>query len=249
MGAAMELAAHASSLHVLFPCAEEIAPWRTAGCMVRRGVQFHWRNEGYGNFEQFLATMSRAKRKNIRQERRRVADAGIVFRRKIGEAITDADWRFFARCYESTYRSHHSTPYLDLAFFRRIGETMSGHLLLVLAERDGRPIAAALDVYTRDALYGRYWGATEYHSGLHFETCYYQAMEFCIERGIALFEGGAQGEHKLARGFEPVETWSAHWLRHPEFADAVQRFLQREGAAMDGYIDELRDRSPYKRKE
>ena len=244
--AALHLADQVSSLHVLFPDTSEAQEWHDAGCLMRRGVQFHWHNEGYENFDAFLGTLSRAKRKNIRQERRRVADAGITFERKTGDRISGEDWRFYTRCYNHTYRAHHSTPYLNLAFFERLGAMLPENVLMVIAQREGRPIAAALDLYTDDALYGRYWGALESVPGLHFEVCYYQALEFCIERGIALFEGGAQGEHKLARGFLPVETWSAHWLRHPQVNDAVERFLVREAAGLENYIDELNERSPYK---
>lgn len=244
--ATLRLAEQVSSFHVLFPETSEAKEWHDAGCLMRRGVQFHWRNEGYENFDAFLGTLSRAKRKNIRQERRRVADAGITFERKTGDRISGDDWRFYTRCYNHTYRAHHSTPYLNLAFFERLGETLPENVLMVIAKRDGRPIAAALDLYTDEVLYGRYWGALESIPGLHFETCYYQALEFCIERGIALFEGGAQGEHKLARGFLPVETWSAHWLSHPQFNDAVERFLARETAGVENYIGELNERSPYK---
>jgi predicted N-acyltransferase len=139
-----------------------------------------------------------------------------------------------------------SSPYLNLAFFTRLAETLPDHLLLVIAEREGKPIAAALDVFTADALYGRYWGALEHVPFLHFEACYYQGLEFCIERGIGAFEGGAQGEHKLARGFLPAPTWSAHWLRHPQFADAVEKFLARESKGVERYIDELAEHSPFR---
>ena len=215
--------------------------------MLRRGVQFHWANAGYASFDAFLAALTHDKRKKIRQERRRVAEAGITFRRKVGAEITREDWRFFTRCYNLTYRAHMSSPYLNLAFFTRLGETLPEHVLLVLAERDGRPIASALNVFTAEALYGRYWGAIEHVPCLHFETCYYQALEFCIERGIRAFEGGAQGEHKLARGFLPEATWSAHWLAHPQFADAVERFLAREAQGVARYTDELTEHSPFRR--
>ncbi len=246
--AALALAAQTrvSSLHILFPDAAEADEWRAAGCLLRRGVQFHWCNAGYAHFDDFLATLSRHKRKNIRQERRRVREASVQLHRLTGAQISAAHWRFFTRCYEGTYRAHRSAPYLNLAFFERLGATLSEHVLMVIAERDGVPIAAALNVYTDAALYGRYWGAIETVPGLHFEVCYYQAIEFCIERGIPLFEGGAQGEHKLARGFMPVETWSAHWLAHPEFADAVERYLARETLGIAHYIDELNEHSPYK---
>lgn len=245
--AVLQLAEQVSSLHILFPDESEAEAWRDAGCLLRQGVQFHWRNEAYASFDDFLATLSRGKRKNIRQERRRVAEAGIRFTRKTGRDIGDADWRFFTRCYNNTYRQHYSTPYLSFDFFERLGEMLPDNVLLVIAEREGRPIAAALDLYTSETLWGRYWGALETVPGLHFETCYYQALEFCIERGIALFEGGAQGEHKLARGFMPVQTWSAHWLKHPQFADAVARYLEREALGIGGYIDELNERTPFKR--
>jgi predicted N-acyltransferase len=201
-----------SSLHVLFPTGEEAGALREAGMLERRGVQFHWRNPGYASFDAFLAELSHDKRKKIRQERRRVSEAGVTFRRVTGHDATEADWDFFTRCYRRTYALHRSTPYLSRAFFGMIAQRMPGNVLLVVAELEGRPIAAALDLFSPAALYGRYWGAMEYVPGLHFEACYYQAMEFCIERGIGLFEGGAQGEHKHARGFLPEATRSLHWL-------------------------------------
>jgi hypothetical protein len=244
--AALALAQNASSLHVLFPQPAEAALMQSAGMMLRAGVQFHWTNPGYGSFEEFLSHLSRDKRKKIRQERRRVSDAGVRFRRLCGSEIDEGDWAFFARCYNHTYREHRSTPYLNLEFFRRLGQTMPQHVLLVVAEREGRPIASALNLYSQETLYGRYWGAGEYLPCLHFEACYYQALEFCIERKIKVFEGGAQGEHKLARGFLPVQTLSAHWLAHPEFSDAVERFLAREHQGIARYVDELNERSPFK---
>jgi predicted N-acyltransferase len=247
VAAALELARGASSLHVLFPPEAEAREFEAAGMMLRRGVQFHWLNAGYRDFGEFLAALTHDKRTKIKQERRRVSAAGITFRRKVGAEITREDWRFFTRCYNLTYRAHHSSPYLNLAFFTRLGETLPDHVLLVLAEREGRPLASALNVFTGDALYGRYWGATEHVPCLHFETCYYQALEFCIERGIRAFEGGAQGEHKLARGFLPEATWSAHWLAHPQFADAVERFLAREAQGVARYADELAEHSPFRR--
>ena len=244
--AALALARDTSSLHVLFPQPAEAALLQAAGMLLRSGVQFHWTNQGFGSFDEFLAQLSRDKRKKIRQERRRVRDAGVSFRRLCGGEIREDDWIFFARCYKRTYREHRSTPYLSLEFFQRLGETMSQHVLLIVAEREGRPIASALNLYSQEILYGRYWGALEYIPCLHFETCYYQALEFCIDNGIRVFEGGAQGEHKLARGFLPVKTLSAHWLAHPEFSDAVERFLEREHHGIARYIDELNEHSPYK---
>jgi hypothetical protein len=246
VAAALDLARSASSLHVLFPPEGEARELEAAGMMLRRGIQFHWANGGYRTFDEFLATLTHDKRKKLKQERRRVREAGVTFRWKLGREIADGDWRFFTRCYNNTYRAHLSAPYLNLAFFTRLGQVLPEHLLLVVAERDGKPIASALNVFTQDALYGRYWGATGYVPCLHFETCYYQALEFCIERGIRAFEGGAQGEHKLARGFLPEVTWSAHWLRQPRFADAVEKFLAREAAGVARHVDELAEHSPFK---
>ncbi len=236
-----------SSLHVLFPAAEDAAALRGLGLLERTGVQFHWRNDGYESFEAFLAQLSHDKRKKIRQERRRVADAGVTLRRVTGREATGADWDFFNTCYRRTYREHRSTPYLSRAFFGMLAERMPDAVLLVIAEHAGRPIAAALDLFGGGVLYGRYWGSVEHVPGLHFEACYYQAMEFCIERGLTLFEGGAQGEHKHARGFLPEATRSFHWLAHPAFNRAVDEFLEREGAGIAEYVDELNERTPFRR--
>ncbi|RRA00205.1 GNAT family N-acetyltransferase [Burkholderia cepacia] len=241
-----------SSLHVLFPTGDEAALLESMGMMLREGVQFHWINDGYRHFDDFLGTLEQKKRKNIRAERRKVHQAGVTFRRLTGDRITDADWRFFSRCYRQTYREHYSSPYLNLDFFRTIGATMPENLLLVIAEADGKPIASALAVYRRGehgggTLYGRYWGAIEHVPCLHFETAYYQLLEFCIEAGLDTFEGGAQGEHKLARGFLPTVTHSAHWLAHPAFSDAVARFLERETEHIHAYVDELREHDPFRR--
>jgi uncharacterized protein len=246
IGTALELARQTSSLHVLYPPEAEAREMEAAGMMLRRGVQFHWQNPGYRDFEEFLATLSHAKRKKIRQERRKARAADMRFRHIVGTDIGHDEWVFFTRCYNRTYRAHYSTPYLNLAFFKQLGATLPENVLLVVAEREGMPFAAALNVFTEDVLYGRYWGALGFLPALHFEVCYYQTMEFCIDRGIRLFEGGAQGEHKLSRGFLPVETWSAHWLRHPRFADAIGEFLAREARGIEHYIDELNDRSPFK---
>jgi len=235
-----------SSLHVLFPLPAEADALREAGLTLRHGVQFHWRNAGYADFEAFLATLSQPKRKKIRAERRKVAEAGVRLRRLRGREIGGAHWAFFTRCYEATYAAHHSTPYLNQEFFERIGEALPGHLLLVIAERDGRPVASSLLVHDDERVYGRYWGAVEPVPNLHFEACYYQAIEAAIEARLRIVEGGAQGEHKMSRGFEPVRTVSAHWLAEPAFAQAVDRFLEREDAAVGAYLDELRERSPYR---
>ena len=235
-----------SSLHVLFPNATEHEMLIDAGMMPRTSIQFHWRNDRYQCFDDFLATMSHDKRKKLKQERRKVTGAGITFRRLVGNEIMATDWDFFAHCYGRTYREHLSTPYLNRNFFGLIGERMPENVLLIVAEREGKPIAGALNLWDAATLFGRYWGSTEFHSGLHFETCYYQALEFCIERGVQVFEGGAQGQHKLARGFLPAKCHSAHWLKDARFAHAVEDFLQRESSGIEQYVNELEGSSPFK---
>ncbi|RQO35973.1 GNAT family N-acetyltransferase [Herminiimonas sp. KBW02] len=236
-----------SSTHILYPPAEQAEQLRAAGFMLRSGVQFHWLNAGYRNFEEFLATLERKKRKNIRAERRKVQEAGVSFRHISGHEASADDWMFFKRCYDRTYAMHHSTPYLNLDFFQRIGANMPQNILLIVAERDGLPIASSLLIHDEQTVYGRYWGALQHIDCLHFETAYYQPLEFCIASNMACFEGGAQGEHKMARGFLPQKTWSAHWLAHPVFSDAIEDFLKRESGGIDSYIDELNERNPFKR--
>ena len=235
-----------SSTHILYPFEEQAQLLAEAGFMLRSNVQFHWLNAGYKDFDAFLATLEAKKRKNIRAERRKVREAGVLLRRVRGIDATEADWRLFHRCYEHTYAAHHSSPYLNLDFFLRIGAAMPHNILLVIAERDGKPVASSMVIHSADTLFGRYWGELEHVPCLHFETAYYQPLEFCIEQGIAVFEGGAQGEHKMARGFLPTKTWSAHWLAHPSFADAVEHFLEREAGGIDEYIDELNERNPFR---
>ncbi|BEP42913.1 GNAT family N-acetyltransferase [Variovorax sp. V15] len=240
-----------SSLHLLFGADADIAACTEAGLMLRNTVQFHWTNAHYADFDAFLASLSHDKRKKIRQERRKVADAGVSFRWSRGADIRKADWDFFYRCYERTYREHGNPPYLTRDFFRRMADTMPEAWLLFIAERDGKPMASSLIALSTDTdrplvAYGRYWGALERVDCLHFEACYYQPLAWCIEHGAQRFEGGAQGEHKMARALMPVKTTSAHWLAHPSFADAVERFLEREGAGIENYMDHLGERSPFK---
>jgi predicted N-acyltransferase len=237
-----------SSTHVLYPPQAQADILQDAGFLLRSGVQFHWLNPGYRNFEEFLDTLERKKRKNIRAERRKVQEAGIQFRHVEGRDATEADWHFFKRCYDHTYAAHHSTPYLNLDFFLRIGATMPQNILLIVAERDGQPIASSMVIHDENTLFGRYWGALEHVDCLHFETAYYQPLEYCIAQKIGCFEGGAQGEHKMARGFMPQKTWSAHWLAHAAFADAIERFLERESGGIESYIDELNEHTPFKTK-
>jgi predicted N-acyltransferase len=208
---------------------------------------------GLAHFDAFLASLAQDKRKKIRQERRKVQEAGVTFRALRGDEIRDADWDFFYRCYDRTYREHGNPPYLKRDFFRAMARHMSGNWLLFVAQRGGKDIASSLIALANgadgrpEAAFGRYWGALERVDCLHFEACYYQPLQWCIEHGVTRFEGGAQGEHKMARALLPVMTHSAHWLAHPAFADAVERFLEREGEGMEQYLDHLQDRSPFRR--
>ena len=304
-----------SSLHLLFASDDDVAACASSGLMLRHTVQFHWKNSnaGFLSFDDFLASLSQEKRKKIRQERRKVADAGVTFRWSLGADIASADWDFFYRCYERTYLEHGNAPYLSRDFFQRMADTMPQNWLLFVAHREGHPVAASLIAITGiaadptaagpinsdgpvamtvatksianysyktlenvtidhpnrsdDAIvplpaanerlaqtgrtanrvaYGRYWGALERVDCLHFEACYYQPLQWCIEHGYQRFEGGAQGEHKMARALMPVKTSSAHWLAQPAFADAVERFLEREGQGIDHYMADLSLRSPFK---
>jgi len=230
-----------SSLHVLLAPRGQVDLLARHGLLARASMQFHWCNRDYPDFEAFLAALTQPKRKKIRAERRKVAEAGVTLERLVGTAIGEENWRFFKQCYDNTYAEHGSAPYLNLRFFLGLAAAMPGNLMLVVARREGRRIACALGVFDagRGALYGRYWGAIEAVPCLHFECCYYQMIEFAIERRLARFEGGAQGVHKLARGLDPVETWSAHWLREPMIHSAVARFIEREREAVEESIGEL----------
>ena len=245
-----------SSLHLLFCSDVDLATCEEAGLMLRHTVQFHWQNRAlpYAGFEEFLGELSQEKRKKIRQERRKVTQAGVVFEALRGQDITPADWDFFYRCYERTYLEHGNAPYLTRDFFARMAGTMAQNWLLFIGRRDDRAIAASLIAVdtpaagdARPVAYGRYWGALERVDCLHFEACYYQPIEWCIANGFARFEGGAQGEHKMARALLPVKASSAHWLAHPAFADAVDRFLTREAQGVEGYLDDLTRRSPFRK--
>ena len=302
-----------SSLHVLYGDAADHAACEAAGLMQRQQVQFHWKNHHpavarpFTDFDDFLASLSQDKRKKIRQERRKVAEAGVRFRWARGADIAPADWAFFYRCYERTYLEHGNAPYLTPAFFDAMARDMADAWVLFIAERGGMPIASSLIAVGADSAgaggamgadfsrlppllqgmarpragvgaaeaaneqheapatgagtpppalaaapaapvaYGRYWGALERVDCLHFEACYYQPIDWCIRHGVARFEGGAQGEHKMARAMMPVPTASHHWLAHPAFADAVGRFLAREAEGIDGYMEHLENRSPFRR--
>ncbi|GGP23158.1 GNAT family N-acetyltransferase [Silvimonas iriomotensis] len=243
-----------SSLHILFPHEADARLAADCGMQLREQIQFHWqRDPAWHTFDDFLGSMNHDKRKKIRQERRKSLSgpAGeITVERKFGAAISAADWAFFIGCYNNTYLEHRSQPYLNLAFFRQLHAAMPESCLLIIASRNGQPIAAAFDLVGPDALYGRYWGAqwdeAGFVPGLHFELCYYQGLEFALERGLGTFEGGAQGEHKLARGFLPVTTWSVHWLADRRFADAVGRFLKNERQAVDEWAETLSAQTPFR---
>ena len=275
-----------SSLHLLFNSDDDVKACEEARLMLRHTVQFHWTNTEakYKTFNDFLMSLSQEKRKKIRQERKKVTDAGITFRWALGTDISEKDWDFFYCCYERTYYEHGNAPYLSRDFFSRMQNTMPENWLMFIAEhgegrnkqkiaasliavnvaptfgidvsslppegvelaRGGPPLRSPAQSGNRLTAYGRYWGALARVDCLHFEACYYQPLQWCIEHGYNSFEGGAQGEHKMARALLPVKTTSAHWLAHPSFADAVERFLEREGAGIENYMEELERRSPFR---
>ena len=237
-----------SSAHVLFAQESEVNELKAQGFMLRDSVQFHWHNQDFQNFQQFLSTLTMKRRKNIRREREQVNKELVTFRHVSGELATDLDWEFFYRCYHNTYVEHLSSPYLNEAFFKLWAQRMPENLHLIIAQRNQIPIAASLLVVDKSSskAYGRYWGALEYIPCLHFETAYYQAIEYCIEQGIQTFEGGAQGEHKMARGFLPTTLQSAHFIVDAAFSRAVKHFLDREHQGMAAYVDELAEHSPLK---
>jgi predicted N-acyltransferase len=235
-----------SSAHVTFVEETQLPLFEQAGWLIRAGTQFHWQNNGYASFDDFLTELSSRKRKAIRKERERALE-GLTIRHLTGPEITEAHWDAFWAFYQDTGSRKWGQPYLTRPFFSMLGETMGDKVLLMLAERDGRPIAGALNLIGADALYGRYWGCTEEVPFLHFELCYYQAIEAAIDRGLARVEAGAQGEHKLARGYVPVTTWSAHYLPDPGFRRAVADYLERERAAVAHEQEFLGELTPFRR--
>lgn len=235
-----------SSLHLLFPPKEDLPLLEQAGFMVRSNIQFHWENRNYTDMESFFSALAQAKRKKLRQDRRKVAESGVRFKWLTGHEIDNATLRFLYLCYVQTYLAHGNSPYLNLDFFERLLDRIPTSLVIIVAERRGQAIAAALNIRHGDRLYGRYWGSTEPVPGLHFETCYLQGMEYCIAHDIKVFEGGAQGEHKLARGMLPVLTYSAHWIEDPVFQPAIADFLIKETPYIEQYRDELLKHSPYR---
>ena len=237
-----------SSAHILFPITDEAEFLREQGLLLRDSVQFHWHNQNFQSFEHFLSILTMKRRKNIRREREQVAREAISFRHVPGGDSKDQDWEFFFDCYQNTYLEHQSSPYLNESFFKLLAKRIPNNLHLIIAERNGISIAASLLLVDKQSskVYGRYWGALEHVPCLHFETAYYQAIEYCIKEGIQTFEGGAQGEHKMARGFLPTTIRSAHLIKDPRFSKAIAHFLEREHQGIGAYVDELAEHSPLK---
>ncbi|WP_171234778.1 GNAT family N-acetyltransferase [Ruegeria sp. HKCCA6837] len=246
---AVQLAAdnQVSSVHATFCTEDEALAGEQMGLMLRSSQQFHWLNEGYSDFDAFLAALSSRKRKNIRKERAQANDFGGDIRTLTGEALRPEHWDAFWRFYQDTGARKWGSPYLTRQFFDIAQETMEDDMALVLAERDGYAIAGALNFIGRETLFGRYWGCVEHHACLHFELCYYRAIDFAIAHGLARVEAGAQGEHKLARGYLPTRTHSLHWVGDPGFADAVKKYLDAEGRAVGEEIEILTDYGPFRK--
>lgn len=235
-----------SSAHCLFPPEPEARLLDATGWLLRQGVQFHWHNRGYSSFEDFLGDLSSKKRKNIRRERRQAASTGLQFRMQPGDTVSDKHWEAFHRYYEKTFMEHGNLALLPTSFFKDVGRALGPYVQLAQALDGDELVAGALFLGNGSVLYGRYWGCARELDGVHFETCYYQGIEYCIRQGIQRFEPGAQGEHKIARGFVPSRTWSAHWISHPGFRDAIGDFLRRETPLVERYRLEMAAHSPYK---
>lgn len=248
LDAAIELARQQqlSSLHILFTLEDDTRRLREHGLLMRMGVQFHWHNRGYKDFEDYLSNFSSKKRKNIRQERRKVANSGIEIECLHGDQISDEQWQRIYHFYQVTFHKKSGYPSLSLAFFQAIAAQMPKSLVVFLARYEGRYVAASICFRGKTALYGRHWGCDEEFDSLHFELCYYQGLEYAIKHGLQLFEPGAQGEHKVSRGFEPTRTWSGHWIAHPQFSQAIDNHLQHETRGMEHYHQELTGHLPFK---
>ena len=238
----------ASSVHILFPQLPAMQAFEQAGLTPRRGVQFHWFNDGFATFDEFLARFSSRKRKNLNKERRQVEAQNLQLEVLEGAQISPELWQRFHHFYQMTYakRSGHG-GYLNLDFFQRVAETMPEHIVLVMATHEGQYVAGALNFRDSQSLYGRYWGCIKEFDYLHFEACYYQGIEYCIEHKLTRFDPGAQGEHKIQRGFTPIETWSNHWVAHQGFTEAIKIFLTQENKAMFDYLDQAIELLPFKK--
>jgi len=240
-----------SSFHSLFLPSEQCQQLESQACLIRHSTQFHWRNKGYSSFDDFLALMNSKKRKNIKRERRRVAESGISYRWLSGDELDRSAAHRMYNFYSRTIEYYGAQSYLNRAFFEYLAESFNQHTLFLFADyRDATgqrlTIAGGLYFKSDDTLYGRYWGALQNFHSVHFETCYYQAIDWCINNGYRRFEAGAQGEHKLARGLEPNTTYSAHWIKHPQFRDAIDRFLEHEQAHVGNYAKAMNAHSPFK---
>ncbi|MEJ2589937.1 MAG: GNAT family N-acetyltransferase [Candidatus Thiodiazotropha sp.] len=235
-----------SSMHWLFTTGEEGELLKSIGMMERLGVQFHWENRGYSDFEGFLETLTAKRRKNIRRERRKVAEEGITFRLLHGPEVTADEWRMFGEFYAKTFEERYSLPTLNAGFFQEIGNTLGDQVILVLAYHGSRCLAGALLYRSASVLYGRHWGGIVNLDSLHFEACYYQGIEYAISHKLKRFEPGAQGEHKIWRGFLPALTRSYHWIADPQFSAAIENFLNRESPAIQDYREALQKSSPYR---
>jgi len=236
-----------SSVHITFATRQQWQLMGELGFLQRTHNQFHWQNDGYSSFDDFLAALSSKKRKNIRRERRGAVENDIVIERLTGDDIEERHWDDFYRFYMDTGSRKWGSPYLTRQFFSIIGETMADDILLVMCERDGRYVAGAINFIGGECLFGRNWGCIEHHPFLHFEVCYYQAIEFAIERGLARVEAGAQGEHKLARGYMPTHTYSAHWIANQSFRDAVDNYLKNERRYVTEEIDYIAEHGPFRK--
>lgn len=235
----------ASSIHCLFPLEDELPSWGAAGFLTRRDCQFHWHNRGYRDFEHFLEGFTAEKRKKVHRERRRIVEAGIEMRVLAGAELDTRLMDCLYRFYTSTYLKRGRTPYLQRTFFDELRKTMPGNLVVCFAFIRGTPVAAAICLKGGDTLYGRHWGSEQEFHSLHFETCYYQGIEYCIHEGLQHFNPGTQGEHKISRGFEPTYTWSEHWLARPEFQAAIDEYLRREEHLITAYFHETGEHLPF----
>jgi len=235
-----------SSWHCLFPAGQQPELLKSLGLSIREGVQFQWFNRDYRDFEDYLQTLSASKRKMLKRERRRIGEQGIRLLRIPGPEVTPLQWQVFFQFYTMTYLKRGARPYLNLAFFQQIAATMPEQCLLVLALKDDNAVGAALSFVGADTLYGRYWGCYEEYNGLHFEACYYQGLEYCIEHGLKRFDSGAQGEHKISRGFEPISVYSAHWIKDAGFAKAIAQFVAREQKGIQLYKQDAAAYLPFK---
>ncbi len=249
LGVAIELTEkmQASSLHFLFPTAIEAEQLNREGFLIRKDCQFHWHNRDYHCFDDFLDELTSLKRKKLRRERRRIKESGISFRILHGHELDDDAWQTIMPLYSSSFWRRGKEPYLNERFFRTISRTLPERIVVMLALLKQEPIATAICFRSDNTLFGRYWGSSGRYHSLHFETCYYQGIDYCITNGLERFEPGTQGEHKISRGFVPTETWSAHWLSHPQFAAAIDDYLDRERHYIDEYMDAARQHVPYRK--